>query len=379
MAVPTPPRDRRAAVPWTRRGVAVLLALGGAGALAPRLLAEGLALAPGPARAAPLQPDPTEVPLPLTRWGSPPVPTGARPWPGLDLRGRFAGDRLAVTLPAGEGVFRLTLGTVTATLDATAPGRRQIDGLGPGPHDLRLVSLGEAGLGPEALPRFAVPPGAALAAPAPGRWIEVIGDSDSTGFGARHEGRDCDPAELRAATDSTLAWPARVAAVLGAGLRLRAQSGIGLVRNYANDPAPTMPARLAADPAPPGDEAAAAILVALGSNDFSDDAPQPGERWPDRAALAAAFAAAMERLLADLRAAQPGARIVLVAWPNYGRPLRRALVRAREARLAAGETALDLIDLPRMSLGACLWHPTEADHAAAAAAVLDHLAAVGIR
>ena len=34
---------------------------------------------------------------------------------------------------------------------------------------------------------------------------------------------------------------------------------------------------------------------------------------------------------------------MLVAWPNYGRPLRRALVRAREARLAAGETALDLM------------------------------------
>lgn len=321
-------------------------------------------------------------------------------WPAIRAEAAFTGPLAALALSDSPARYRVTLDpgapdTSIVVLDRPAAGTLDLAPRGPGPHRLTIETLGETPDAPGVLPRLLVPAAeAARPAPAsPGRRIEVIGDSDSTGHGILHEGRDCDEATTRVSSDSTAAWPAQVARALGADLRLHAATGLGLIRNYGGAaPGRTLPAlyprtlwagaeagvgagpradapRAGADPWQPQ-----LIVVAIGSNDFASPL-RPGEPWDSPRAVGRDFAPALADFLAELRADAPGAAILLAVWPEYGRPYLRAHRAALDLRAKAGDHAVALLALPRMGKTACGWHPSVADHAAIAQRVLDHLAA----
>ncbi len=110
----------------------------------------------------------------------------------------------------------------------------------------------------------------------PGRVIEVYGDSDAVGYGARSETRDCPGEGVFLNTDTNLAFPALVARRFGADLDLVARSGIGLIRDFS--PAGTGGRMIdVANRAAIADGAALPVegeritVVALGANDFDMD------------------------------------------------------------------------------------------------------------
>lgn len=155
-------------------------------------------------------------------------------WPGLVIHSRFDGTVAYLVFDDAVNRFRLTVdGARETALILTRPGRAVIElaGLAPGPHDITLEKLNES----------AAPAGfggiwakaAAPEAPADRRpLIEFIGDSETLGYGNTAPGRDCTAEAVFLTTDSTAAFPARVAAALGGQARVIAQSGIGIVRNH---------------------------------------------------------------------------------------------------------------------------------------------------
>lgn len=311
-------------------------------------------------------------------------------WPAIHAEAAFTGRVAALAVSDSPARYRVTLDPgapdpAVVVLDRPVAGTLDLAPRGPGPHRLTIETLGETPDAPGVLPRLLVPT-AAAAQPAPAppvRRIEVIGDSDSTGYGILHDGRDCDDATTRASSDSTAAWPARVARALGAELRLHAATGIGLIRNYGGAaPDRTLAALyprtlwsdadaapMIADPWQPQ-----AIVVAIGSNDFASPL-QPGEPWEDAQAVGRDFAPALADFLAALRARAPHAAILMAVWPEYGPPYLRAHRAALDLRAQAGDDAVALLALPRMDKTACGWHPSVTDHVAIAQVVIDHLAA----
>ncbi|WP_134726298.1 GDSL-type esterase/lipase family protein [Paracoccus luteus] len=311
-------------------------------------------------------------------------------WPAIRAEAEFAGPAAALALTDSPARYRVTIdgggpAPRVVTLDRPATGTLDLDAPGPGPHRLLIETLGETPGEPGVLPRLLVPDAAAVRPPPPPppRRIEVIGDSDSTGHGILHDGRDCDAATTEASSDSTAAWPAQLARTLGADLRLHAATGVGLIRNYGGAaPDRTMPAiyprTLWADTVAPPDPADAwrpqLIVVAIGSNDFASPL-QPDERWDGPRAIARDFAPALADFLAGLRDRAPDAAILLAVWPEYGRPYMRAHRAALDLREDAGDDAVALVSLPRMDKTACGWHPSAADHAAISATIAAYLAA----
>ncbi|WP_112873375.1 GDSL-type esterase/lipase family protein [Paracoccus endophyticus] len=315
-------------------------------------------------------------------------------WPAIRAEAEFTGPKAALALSDSPARYRVTLDpgapdTSVVVLDRPPAGTLDLAPRGPGPHRLTIETLGETPDAPGVLPRLLVPAAeAARPAPAsPRRRIEVIGDSDSTGHGILHDGRDCDEATTRASSDSTAAWPAQVARALGADLRLHAATGLGLIRNYGGAaPDRTLPAlyprtlwagegpRVDTPPTGADPWQPQLIVVAIGSNDFASPL-QPGEPWDSPRAVGRDFAPALAEFLAEVRAGAPDAAILLAVWPEYGRPYLRAHRAALDLRAKAGDHAVALLALPRMGKTACGWHPSVADHAAIAQRVLDHLAA----
>lgn len=282
-------------------------------------------------------------------------------WPALQWHARFSGTGLSLLFDDPHNRFRLSVdGTQVAEL--TRPGRRVVDlsGLAPGPHEVALEKFSESP-GPARFGGFFLPPGAtALPAPAPpARLIEFIGDSDTVGYANTSDRRICTPDAVFLSTDTGASFGPRAATEIGAGYRLIARSGIGLVRNYdAADPGRTMASLY---PSKPGRPQPWAIVIGLGSNDFAT-VPRPDERWPDTAALRIDFTGALVGFVRQRHAAAPEARIVLVAFTEYGPDIRKAHEDA-VAELARGGIDTTLILLPKLDRDACDWHPSPKDHA----------------
>lgn len=294
-------------------------------------------------------------------------------WPGIYATARFGGDTLVVAFDDAVSRYRLTLDAgLGPQVILTRPGTRAIrlEGLGPGQHSARLEKLSETSSAPGAVLGLFVPgAGDVLDAPAPlARQIEIIGDSDSVGFGVTSTTRDCSAEQIFLATDAGQTFGPTVARHFGAEYQLIARSGIGLVRNYDGaNPAVTMRQRyprVLPDAEAAYDRAAWApqvIVIALGSNDFAT-ALQAGERWPDEGALGAAFVAAMVAFLQDLRGENPDALLLLVTFPEYGDAYLDAQHESLAQMLAAGDQSVGLIEVPEMQKTACLWHPSVDDH-----------------
>ena len=302
-------------------------------------------------------------------------------WPALHVSARFQGTAVTLRFEDAVNRWRITLDGQEVTVSRPDTQDLRIEGLPLGPHEIRAEKISESGV-PAIFGGFLLDADA-TALPAPdtaARLIEFIGDSDTVGFADTAERRDCTDEEIYAATDTSRAFGPQVARALGADYRIIARSGIGLLRNYGGAaPGQNMPQLYplavpgAADgpalPQMPAD----ILVIGLGSNDFGSDFAA-GEPWSDKAALSAAFGPALARFAKARMDENAGARLVLLAFGEYGPDLTQAYQTASDM-LRAGGIASDLVVLDKPQRNACAWHPSAADHARIAQVLISVLKA----
>ena len=291
-------------------------------------------------------------------------------WPGLHAEAHFHAS--AVTLRLNDSVDHWRISLDGGWVKVARPGQKdlRIEGLPPGEHLIRAERISES-RGPAEFDGFFVDSaGAVRPAPPPlARLIEFIGDSDTVGFGNTAQRRDCSSEQIFSATDTSLSFPARVAAAFDADYRIVARSGLGLLRNYGGAaPDRTMralyPLALPSDPAAARlpEQRADLLVIGLGSNDFGSDIAA-GEPWPDAARLSQDFGPALIRFAQARLDEHPGAALILLAFGEYGDDLVRPYREAAGALAAKGDTRVGLVVLPDLQRTACLWHPSLQDHA----------------
>ena len=307
-------------------------------------------------------------------------------WPGLYCETRFEGRRLDFATGPGEVILHLRVdGAPVATLERPEPGAYRIDGLDDGPHEVRIEVATESQAGPNRFDGFFLPPGSrALPAPSRARRIEFIGDSHTVGYGNLSTQRECSEAQVWASTDNTRAFGPRVARHYDADYRVNAISGRGVVRNYGGGPGDTLPQawpwRLfdhgTADTGGDGWQPQV-VVIALGTNDFSTPL-RPGERWPDRPALHADYQRSYVAFVRSLRSRYPGAHFVLWATDRAEGEIREQVERVVARLHEGGERAVSFLPVAGLDMGGCHWHPSLADHARIADALVRHLDALAV-
>jgi lysophospholipase L1-like esterase len=297
-------------------------------------------------------------------------------WPGTYFEARFAGPTVYVDVGAGEKHARVSIDRrEVADLLQSDLRMLSIQGLDAGEHQVRVDIVSESRDGVQRFGGFGVPRHAdALKPSARARAIEIIGDSYSVGYGAGSSGRTCTDDEVWRTTDNALAFGPQVARRFDADYRIMAISGRGMVRNFSNfagDALPTAYARLL-----PGDAASGLasddpawspqlIVIGLGTNDFSTPVGA-GEPWKDGAALSVAFESRYVDFVRSLRHRHPAARFILLASDAGDGAAERAIRRVRSRLVAEGVPVGEVLALGKLSLDACNWHPSRADHEAIA-------------
>jgi lysophospholipase L1-like esterase len=205
---------------------------------------------------------------------------------------------------------------------------------------------------------------------APSRRLEFIGDSITCGYG--NEISTAHPENspfTTAGSNARLAYGSLIADALGSDVLIVAASGRGVYRNWEDYVGPTIPAlyfrSLPDDPTSTAqleDEAPNAILINLGTNDFS-----PGKVSRDE------FRAAYGSFLDTLRKDRPLTHIVLLAGPQLtdGYPAgtqrwtdyREDLKTIVQTRTSAGDKFLFYFELEQQQAPFGQdWHPSRKTH-----------------
>ncbi len=294
-------------------------------------------------------------------------------WPGSALRTRFRGTGIAIELEEEQSNhYQVEIDVREPSALVTHGGRAVYElasGLEAGEHDLTITRRTEGTFG---VTRFHGLAGAELVAtPPPARWIEVIGDSITCGYGVLGEGPRCDfSAETEA---EPFAWGALAARALGAVHTTIAYSGKGVSRNVSNDHGPLMPELFHRTlPDEPGSEwgfhsQPAAVVVNLGTNDFVDGHPGP------------IFVDALGAFLAQIREHYPAAKIVVASSPMLRGTYRIWEVDALLVAVAVAGPGVSYLDLappaPDEGYG-CDYHPSAATQQRMADTVADELRAL---
>ena len=309
-------------------------------------------------------------------------------WSGSGVRTRFEGRRLELEATAADDEHTPF---IAVTVDGAPVARFA---LMPGTHRYDLLGRMEAGVAHEvAVLRDTQPTDCdtapvvldalwaegRLAAPAPkGRLIEFVGDSLTVGegtVGAR------DAMEWRMIWISNqFAFPTLVADALDAEKRVIALGGWGAHLSFdANPdhaigriygqlcgaaPAGSAPYDFAAQ------RRADAVVINLGTNDAGAISGLSGS---GRDAALAGLEASAAKLLADVRARNPGAAI-LWAYGLCGSDVRAPIERAVAGQIAAGDAKLRYLALDDCAgnLGS-RYHPSRAAHRRAAAQIAQAL------
>jgi lysophospholipase L1-like esterase len=290
----------------------------------------------------------------------------------------FEGTDVSVQLnDSGRNQFTVVVdGQVNATLKAQAGSHAYVlaQGLAPGRHEVEVYRRTEADQGVTTFEGFDFgAQGTLLAPPAPkARRLEVIGDSISCGYG--NEGADTSCGFSPDTENHYLTYGAIAARSLGAELTTVAWSGKGVVNNYntdTTDPMPSLYNRVL-----PGDASSVwdfsvkphAVIINLGTNDFSTDGDPTTEQFRD----------GYMGLVEQVRAGAPDAFILC----TVGNMLTDADLDAARAGIHAAVDAIkgagdDKIaawdmDIPNDDPG-CNWHPKVATHELIAAALVTQL------
>jgi hypothetical protein len=391
-----PPRSQTATVPVAGKGAAGADATSGkAGAAAPPPSASDAAGAPaaGAGGAKATEPDPPSDPEepaadPATQVPDETgelVPGGVRFLGRVDARdpdaARFswAGSGFAAIVEGATISVRLTSQSSSVFFQPVIdgePGERfevkvgdqtvtLASGMSDAPHTVEVYRDTE-GDGPLSIFRgFAE--GMLLGAPrASGRFIEVIGDSISAGYGSlgseRH-GSNAGPG--CGAKPSNSSWFATYSAVAGreldAEVSVVARSGYGMVRGYgqnSNVMPPFFDDTIAGSNSPTWsfEHKPQAVIINLGTNDWNGGDP------------GASYESAYIKFLTEVRMRYPDAWILLTVGsslePKGAKQCGTRLGNIVEARMEAGDDKIDSFDigLQDSSMTGCGWHPSAAEH-----------------
>ena len=209
----------------------------------------------------------------------------------------------------------------------------------------------------------------------PGRRIEFIGNSITSGYGLDARQVACGAGTWYDQTHAWLAFGPRVARAVGAQWMLSSVSGIGMLRNWNSDH-PVMPDVYAgvymdyADTLTRWDfnrYTPDLVVVSLGTNDFSDG----GGPAPRPALDGDAFVRNYVRFVEGVRARYPRARLLLVTSPmldaDRNARLAALLDRVIAERAAAGDRALSRFGFAARYVAGCNGHPNLDEQARMAA------------
>jgi len=306
---------------------------------------------------------------------------------GSSVRVRFVGTGLDLALKDfGRGTAQTTnyydvsIDRRPPTLLEVSPERELYPlatGLVEGEHEVELfkrveaTTAGNQGAGKGQILGFVLHGKALLPVAGSRRRLEFIGDSITCGYG--NELSTSDPGSAHYTTRNSnghKAFGALTAARLGAEYMAVAYSGRGVSRNYADSPGPVLPELYlqsvpeepSAHPWDPARYRPDAVVINLGSNDFST----PGVNRE-------AFRTGYTDFLRRLRGYYPEAMFVIVigpmlsdAYPPGAAALSSStadIEAAIAARTRAGDLRIRLIVVPEQTgpWGED-WHPTVATH-----------------
>lgn len=312
-------------------------------------------------------------------------------WQGAGFEATVSGGTIAVKLRT-EGTSTVFFQAVidgSPTLRFEVPsGTDQTvtlaSGIGDTDHRVELYRDTEGMYGVSTFLGFAS--GTVKGAPAAsGRYIEVVGDSISAGYGnlgsEAHPNWVATPACHYTAENST--WYGTYAAVAGRALNAEvstvARSGWGMYRDYGGLTTGVVPSiyenaiGTSSDAAWSFTPKASVVVVNLGTNDWAKG--DPGTPYED----------AYVAFIAKLRSHYPDAWLFLTIGSMTGQPAL-SQVKTRLSNViatvtaATGDTKVVTFDLGTQNLGAdgsvpsgCDWHPNVADHARMAGILQQHL------
>lgn len=286
-------------------------------------------------------------------------------WSGTGFVARFTGTGMdAQLLNSGNPLrFRAVIdGKPQQPFTARSGGSTYplARGLTSGEHTVALYRETEGSQGDSQLMGLTVQGGTLLSPPAAAtRFIELIGDSISAGFGnlGRLEDSDCFATQSHWDTYGAIA-----ARALDAELSTIAVSGYGAYRDYGGSNEGTLErvyerARTnAATPLWSFARAPQAVVVNLGTNDVAKGDPGPP------------FRDAYRKLLRTIRAKYPHAVILCTLGPMLTDPSRatmQAHVQAAvDAQIAAGDEKLSTYFFAPQTADkfGCAYHPNAAEH-----------------
>jgi lysophospholipase L1-like esterase len=312
----------------------------------------------------------------VARSGDGTAATWTYQWPGTYFETAFTGSEAYFKLGPGDVALHVAVdGQPLPPLLKPAPGTYRIAGLAQGKHAVRIDTVSENQSASERFDGFFLAPGATPASvQRRARRIEFIGDSHTVGYGNMSASHDCTAEQLFAATDTSQAFGPITARHYDADYRVTAISGRGIVRNYDGGAGDVLPA---AYPWVLFDKSVRdtdtvwqpdVLVIALGTNDFSTPV-KPGERWPDRAALAADYEANYVGFVKSLRRRYPGAYVVLWSTDAPGGEVRPEAEKVLRQLNAAGESRIRYVPVAGLDLAGCHFHPSAADHGRIAAAL----------
>ncbi|MBB3426661.1 lysophospholipase L1-like esterase [Rhizobium sp. BK312] len=284
-------------------------------------------------------------------------------WPGSGFALHFEGTSLSVTLvDTGKNSLEVELDGVPQRLDLQAGQHRYqlADGLRQGAHEIRATRRTEGWIG-DTIFVSAETDGSFLPAEASATKLVAIGDSITAGYGLEGVGPGC---KFSPGTENQyLTYAAVAARSLGMELTTLAVSGIGLSRTGKN--AKTMldvidsvtPLRKGVPALP--DERVSAVVVNLGTNDFSDN------RNPSD------FIEEYVKLIFRLRNQFPKAYLYAALGPMMSQKdfdvAEKAIEAVVQASAAKGETRLRYLNLRvKPKDFGCDWHPSRSTNAAMA-------------
>lgn len=320
---------------------------------------------------------------------------------GSSVRVRFVGTGLELKLKDfGQGTAQTT-NYYDVAIDGQAPGLLEVSsrqeryvlarGLSAGEHEIELFKRVEAapggnvGAGRGQILGFVLHGTQLLPVSLPPRRLEFVGDSITCGYGDELSTDDPGSAPYTSKnSNGHKAYGALTAAALDAQYMAVAYSGRGISRNYADSAGQVLPElylqSVPEDPSAsawdPAQYQADAVIINLGSNDFST----PGVNR-------VAFREGYVKFLARLRGYYPQSTLVVVMGPMLNDsypPGEQALssssadVRAAiDERARAGDGRIRLIVLAEQTgpWGED-WHPTLATHQKMADALVPQLKAI---
>ena len=287
-------------------------------------------------------------------------------WPGVFICAKFTGTSCSVRLADSTDEYAITI-------DDRAPrlltiGTSQVYKVASGlcdtiPHTIMVQKRTEPLVGMGAFMGFILDSGAVLLPPPerPGRRIEFIGNSITSGFGVLGDSSGCKFSPQT--EDAGLSYAGITARELDADYHMISYSGRGVVRNYGDKnrtslhPMPSLYDRVCcSDSIQRWDFSKwvpQTVVINLGTNDFST------EPYPD----SAVFEAAYNMLVDTVRTNYPGVTIFCVSGPMIGEPCTHYVrdVVAEQQLREGRDKDIFFIEIPRSIMTdtdwGCAMHP----------------------